>query len=207
MTAIEDAASACRFSLAFANRSPSLIAHFRDRARFARFLSGWQARCFTTAAASLDHPRILRPSCLILDVDLADLNGLELQTQLLARSELSILFCTNRRDVSTSVQAMEARALEFLTKPIRDEALLNAISHAIHQSTIAVTDAENLRTIQARYVRLNTREREVMALVVAGRLNKLIPPTLPEDQCGSPCSHQIYLELIIHSQDLARAHA
>jgi FixJ family two-component response regulator len=140
--------------------------------------AGWRVQCFASAGEFLAGQRTLRPGCLILDVDLPDLNGLELQSRLFPRSELPIIFCTNRRDVSTSVKAMKAGALEFLTKPICGEAMLNAISQAIHQSTIALTDEHNLRALQARYVLLSPREREVMALVVAGRLNKLIAAEL-----------------------------
>jgi FixJ family two-component response regulator len=140
--------------------------------------AGWQVQCFASAGEFLAGPRTFRPSCLILDVELPDMNGLELQARLLPRSELSLIFCTNKQDVSNSVRAMKAGAMEFLIKPICGEVMLNAIAHAIRQSEIILTEDQNLRILQDRYTQLSPREREVMALVAAGRLNKLIAAEL-----------------------------
>jgi FixJ family two-component response regulator len=136
--------------------------------------TGWHAQRFSSAREFLSAPRMSKPGCLILDVNLPDLNGLELQMQLAHRSELPLIFCTDSQDVLTSVQAMKAGASEFLTKPICAEHMLHAIKQAIQTSRLALAKELKLRHLQARYEALSRREREVMALVVAGRLNKIV---------------------------------
>ncbi len=137
--------------------------------------SGWQPEAFASAQEFLSRPRSLVPSCLVLDVSLPGINGLELQNRVAAeRSDMPIIFITGYGDVPTSVQAMKAGAVEFLTKPFRDDVLLSAIGNAIERSRVAICRGVEMRALQDRYASLTPREREVMALVVAGRLNKQI---------------------------------
>jgi FixJ family two-component response regulator len=136
--------------------------------------AGWQPQVFESAQAFLQHPRPSTPSCLVLDVTLPGLNGLELQKQLVDRAEMPIIFITGYGDVPMSVQAMKAGAVEFLTKPFRDEALLEAIRGAIDRSRAALGREGTLRELRERSMALTHREREVMALVVCGLLNKQV---------------------------------
>ncbi len=137
--------------------------------------AGWQPEAFASAQEFLSRPRSLVPSCLVLDVSLPGINGLELQNRVAAeRSDMPIIFITGYGDVPTSVQAMKAGAVEFLTKPFRDDVLLSAIGNAIERSRVAICRGVEMRALQDRYASLTPREREVMALVVAGRLNKQI---------------------------------
>src|SRR4029077_19482074 len=122
----------------------------------------------------LDHPRPNGPCCLVLDVSLPDLNGLELQQRLDDRSQLPILFITGHGDIPMSVRAMKAGATEFLTKPFRADALLDAVRGAIERSTAALSRENELNALRESYAALSRREREVMALVVSGRLNKQV---------------------------------
>ena len=136
--------------------------------------AGWQAQMFESAQGFLDHPRATGPSCLVLDVTLPGLNGLELQRRLADRSEMPIIFITGYGDVPMSVQAMKAGAVEFLTKPFKDEVLLDAIQGAIERSREALRRESAIRTLRDCYATLTPREREVMALVVSGLLNKQV---------------------------------
>jgi FixJ family two-component response regulator len=125
------------------------------------------------------HAREACPCCLILDVTLPDLNGLDLQEQIAAeRAEMPVIFITGYGDVPMTVRAMKAGAVEFLTKPFGDEALLSAIQGAIERSEIALSQAAEMQLLKDRYAALSSREREVFALVVAGRLNKQVGGTL-----------------------------
>ena len=136
---------------------------------------GWRAECFASARDFLAHPRAGTPSCLILDVSLPDLNGLDLQKQLAGeRLDMPIIFITGYGDIPMTVHAMRAGAVEFLTKPFAEDALLGAIRHAIDQSKAKLRDEAELQALRDRYALLSPREREVMALVVAGRLNKQV---------------------------------
>jgi FixJ family two-component response regulator len=114
------------------------------------------------------------PSCLVLDVGLPDLDGLELQRRMASRPELPVIFITGRGDIPMTVQAMRAGAVEFLTKPFRMEALLSAIQGAIERSRASLAQEAGLQNLRDRYESLTTRERQVMALVVRGHLNKQI---------------------------------
>jgi FixJ family two-component response regulator len=109
-----------------------------------------------------------------LDVSLPDLNGLDLQKRIVDRTDMPIIFITGHGDVPMTVQAMKAGAVEFLTKPFDDEVLLNAIRSAIERSQTALGDEANMRVLRECYASLSPREREVMTLVVSGRLNKQI---------------------------------
>lgn len=137
--------------------------------------AGWHPELFASAQEFLAHPRAVAPSCLVLDVGLPDLNGLDLQKRIAGdRTDMPIIFITGCGDVPMTVQAMKAGAIEFLTKPFGDQILLNAIRHAIERSQIALGQEEKIRAIRDSYASLTRREREVMMLVVSGRLNKQV---------------------------------
>ncbi len=136
---------------------------------------GWRPETFASAEEFLSRPRVLAPSCLVLDVILPDLNGLDLQKRVAAeRSDMPIIFISGFGDVPMTVRAMKAGAVEFLTKPLGDDALLSAIRHAIERSHSAIDHEAEIRTLRDRYASLSPREREVMALVVSGLLNKQV---------------------------------
>jgi FixJ family two-component response regulator len=136
---------------------------------------GWQPETFASAEEFLARPRVLVPSCLVLDVSLPDLNGLEVQKLIAAdRIDMPIIFITGHGDVPMTVQAMKAGAVEFLTKPIDDDALLSAIRHAIERSSAALGDEGEMQELRDRYASLTPREREVMKLIVTGMLNKQV---------------------------------
>ena len=135
--------------------------------------AGWEPQTFASAQEFLSRPRVLSPSCLVLDVNLPDLNGLELQKRIADdRIDMPIIFITGYGDVPMTVRAMKAGAVEFLTKPFGEDVLLSAIRSAIDRSCAALGDAEHMRALRDCYTLLSRREREVMALIVAGRLNK-----------------------------------
>ncbi|HZS66865.1 MAG TPA: response regulator [Burkholderiales bacterium] len=137
--------------------------------------AGWQPETFASAQAFLARPRLLAPSCLILDVSLPDLNGLDLQKRIAAdRIDMPIIFITGHGDVPMTVKAMKAGAVEFLTKPFADEVLLSAIRHALECSSIALGHEAEMRALRDCHASLSRREREVMALVVSGLLNKQV---------------------------------
>jgi FixJ family two-component response regulator len=136
--------------------------------------AGLQAETFTSAQEFLSRPQPTAPSCLVLDVTLPGLNGLELQKRLAERTDMPIIFITGHGDVPMSVQAMKAGAVEFLTKPFKDDVLLDAIRGAIELSRAAHRQDSDLRVLRDCYASLTPREREVMALVVSGRLNKQV---------------------------------
>ena len=135
---------------------------------------GWQPKTFASAEEFLAHPRVLTPHCLVLDVSLPDLNGLDLQKLVADRTEMPIIFITGYGDVPMTVRAMKAGAVEFLTKPFEEEALLSAIRHAIERSQTALGNEAEIQVLRDRYALLTPREREVMALVVSGLLNKQV---------------------------------
>jgi FixJ family two-component response regulator len=137
--------------------------------------AGWQPETFASAQEFLSHPRVLAPSCLVLDVGLPDLNGLDLQKRVAVdRTDMPIIFITGYGDVPMTVQAMKAGAVEFLTKPFGDDVLLDAIRHAIERSHIALRHEAQIRALRECHASLSRREREVMALVVSGLLNKQV---------------------------------
>jgi FixJ family two-component response regulator len=137
--------------------------------------AGWHPEIYSSAHAFLARPRPRVPSCLVLDVSLPDLNGLDLQQRIGAdRGDLPIIFITGHGDIPMTVRAMKAGAVEFLTKPFDDEMLLGAIASALDRSRAAQGQHAELQGLRDRYAVLSAREREVMALVVAGLLNKQI---------------------------------
>jgi FixJ family two-component response regulator len=137
--------------------------------------AGWQPETFESAQDFLARPRLLAPSCLILDVAMPGLNGLDLQKRIAAdRHYMPIIFLTGYGDVPMTVQAMKAGAAEFLTKPFSDTVLLDALAKALERSREALDQELQLNALRERYASLSRREREVMALVVAGLLNKQV---------------------------------
>jgi FixJ family two-component response regulator len=136
---------------------------------------GWDVETFSSAQEFLAHLRALAPSCLILDVNLPDLNGLELQSHLAAeRVEIPIIFITGYGDVPMSVRAMKGGAVEFLIKPFGDDVLLGAVTEAVARSRADLDLQAEISDLRGRYASLSRREREVMALVVTGLLNKQV---------------------------------
>lgn len=136
--------------------------------------AGWQPELFASAREFLSRPPIAVPSCLVLDVTLPGLDGLELQRQLADRKEMPIVFITGHGDVPMSVRAMKAGAVEFLTKPFRDDVLLTAIRSAIDRSRVMLRLAAEMLVLRHSYESLTPRERQVMGLVVSGKLNKQV---------------------------------
>jgi FixJ family two-component response regulator len=136
---------------------------------------GWRAETFASAQDFLDRPRVLVPSCLVLDISLPGLNGLDLQERVAReRIDMPIIFITGHGDVSITVRAMKAGAVEFLTKPFSDEVLLGAIRHCLERSKALLAQEAEMAALRERYASLTRREQEVMALVVSGLLNKQV---------------------------------
>lgn len=137
--------------------------------------AGWQPETFASAEEFLSRPRSDGPSCLVLDVSLPNLSGLDLQKLITAdQADMQIIFITGHGDVPMTVQAMKAGAIEFLTKPFDDEVLLAAIRHAIKRSTAMLRDQAEIAELRSGYESLTPREQDVLRLVVAGMLNKQI---------------------------------
>ena len=136
--------------------------------------AGWKSESFASAHEFLSRPRALVPSCLLLDVGLPDINGLDVQQRLAGRNDMPIIFITGHADVAVTVRAMKAGAAEFLTKPCKCDVLLEAVALAVEQSTAALGQEAEMQALRGRYAALSRREREVMGLVVAGRLNKQV---------------------------------
>jgi FixJ family two-component response regulator len=135
----------------------------------------WQPETFASAQEFLDYPRVHVPNCLVLDVSLPGLNGLDLQRIVAGeRTDMPIIFITGHGDVPMTVQAMKAGAVEFLTKPFDDDVLLTAIRAALERSRAALSLEAEMRVLRDRYASLSQRERQVMALVVSGLLNKQV---------------------------------
>jgi FixJ family two-component response regulator len=136
---------------------------------------GWQPETFASAQEFLARPRVTTASCLVLDVNLPDLTGLDLQKRIAAdRIDMPIIFITGYGDVPMTVKAMKAGAVEFLTKPFSDDVLLRAIRNAIDRSQAALDSEAEIRALRECHSSLSRREREVMALVVSGMLNKQV---------------------------------
>lgn len=141
--------------------------------------AGWQPRLFESAQDFLNASRPLVPSCLVLDINLPDLNGLDLQTSIAGdRRNMPIIFITGYGDIPLTVRALKAGAVEFLTKPFNDDVLLKAMADALQSSHASLDEEKNLRTLLEAYRTLTPREQEIMASVVSGRLNKIIAADL-----------------------------
>ncbi|ABA77444.1 putative LuxR family response regulator [Pseudomonas fluorescens Pf0-1] len=137
--------------------------------------SQWQPQLFESAQAFLGQPRSPVPSCLVLDINLPDLNGLDLQATIARRyPDTPIIFITGYGDIPLTVRAMKAGAVEFLTKPFNDDVLLAAIANALEKSRSLLGQEDQLRTLRTAYATLTPREQEVMTKVVAGQMNKMI---------------------------------
>jgi FixJ family two-component response regulator len=136
--------------------------------------AGWQPKSFATAGEFLSYPRFPMPSCLLLDVSLPDLSGLDVQEMLAGQKEVPIIFMTGHGDVPTTVRAMKAGAVEFLVKPFCDDELLRAIPRALEISASALREQARLKLLDSRYSYLSPREREVMERIVSGQLNKQV---------------------------------
>jgi len=136
--------------------------------------TGCHSETFASAEEFLSAPHEQGPCCLVVDVALPGLSGLELQKDLVDRTHMPLIFISGRSDVPISVQAMKAGAIDFLTKPLHDEVVLAAIRQGVERSRIALRDETELRELKTRYESLSPREREVMVLVVAGLLNKQV---------------------------------
>jgi FixJ family two-component response regulator len=138
--------------------------------------AGWQPELFESAQEFLARPPVPVPNCLVLDVNLPDLNGIDLQKVVFAdhRTDTPIIFITGYGDVPTTVEAMKAGAVEFLTKPLSDDVLLAAIEQALERSQAALALESEMQVLRQRYASLSRRQQEVMALVVSGLLNKQV---------------------------------
>ena len=136
--------------------------------------AGWQPETFSSAEEFLSGPRDSAPCCLVLDVTLPGLSGLDLQKALTARTEMPVIFVSSRGDVPTTVQAMKAGAVDFLTKPFNETPLVHAIEVAIERSRAALRLDWEMRALKTSYTSLSARERAVMSLVVSGLLNKQV---------------------------------
>ena len=138
-------------------------------------ISGWRAEAFGSARGFLERPHLPVPSCVVLDLRLPDLSGLELQRRIVAdHSEMPIIFLTGYSDVPIAVQAMKAGAIEFFMKPFDDETLLTAIDRALEASRSRLEHEMEQLALRRRHESLSGREQEVMALVVTGLLNKQV---------------------------------
>jgi len=136
--------------------------------------AGLRSETFASAKEFLAHPRVFAPSCLVLDVGLPDINGLDLQKRMTDRADLPIIFISGYGDVAMTVQAMKAGAVEFLIKPFSDEAVVSAIGNAIERSEAVLRRELEMRPIRIGYASLSRRERQVMDLVASGLLNKQV---------------------------------
>jgi FixJ family two-component response regulator len=137
--------------------------------------AGWHPATFASGQEFLHHPRPASPSCLILDVSLPDLSGLELQKRLAPdRVHMPIIFISGYGDVPTTVRAMKGGAVEFLTKPFKNNVLLEAVRGAIERSLSVLREESEARELKRRFASLTSREHEVMSLVVSGLLNKQV---------------------------------
>jgi FixJ family two-component response regulator len=140
--------------------------------------SGFDAQHFTSASAFLSHRTDDRPACVLLDLRMPDVNGLQLQKTLTDAQALTVVFLTGHADVQTSVAAMKAGAVDFLQKPVEEELLLSAVSRAVERSTAAQAGDRERVGFLGRLARLTPRERQVGALVIQGLLNKQIASEL-----------------------------
>jgi FixJ family two-component response regulator len=135
---------------------------------------GWKAETFSSATDFLSRPRVVAPCCLLLEMTPPGLSGLELQRRLAGRADMPIVFITGHGDVPTTVRAMKAGAFDFLTKPLDHDALVAVIRHALERSRAVLLQESAMQALRARYASLTPRERDVMALVVSGLLNKQV---------------------------------
>ena len=151
----------------------------RSSLKFLISTVGLQVETFDSAETALQELPVEAPSCLVLDVRLRGLSGLDLQHELAARKcQIPIIFITGHGDIPMTVRAMKAGAVEFLTKPFRDQDLLDAIQIALQRDHARREQEKELTKLQRRFDLLTAREREVISLVSAGKLNKQIADQL-----------------------------
>jgi len=156
---------------------------------------GWQPETFSSAQDFLVRSQTPVPSCLVLDISMPGLNGLDLQKRVAAdHPDVPIIFITGYGDVPKTVEAMKAGAVEFLTKPFKDDVLLSAIQQALERSRVALGEQAKIKELRDRYSSLSPREREVMALVVSGLLNKQVGGELGISDHGQGSSRQSHAE-------------
>ena len=136
--------------------------------------AGWKPETFSSAQDFLSRPLATVPSCLVVDVALPGISGLELQARMAGRTDIPIIFVTGHFDVRVTVEAMKAGAFEFLTKPLQDDVVLDAMGHALELSGLAVRRKAEVGVLRDCYASLTRRERDVMRLVVRGHLNKRV---------------------------------
>jgi len=136
--------------------------------------AGYQPKAASSAEEFLARPRFMAPSCLLVELHLPGLTGLGLQRLVSDRTEMPIIFMSKQIDVPATVEAMKGGALEFLTKPLVRDVLLTAIRHAIERSRLSLNHLAQMQALHERYASLTRREKEVMSLVVSGRLNKQV---------------------------------
>jgi FixJ family two-component response regulator len=136
--------------------------------------AGWEPRIAASAEEFLAHERAAVPSCLLTELDLPGSSGLELQKLVADRTEMPIIFMSGRADIQATVQAMKGGAFEFFVKPVLSQVLLDAIRGALERSEAALRQLLQVHALQERYESLSRREREVMRLLVRGRLNKQV---------------------------------
>jgi len=146
----------------------------RDALHGPLLAAGYHPRAAASAEEFLACPRVIAPSCLMVELSLPGMSGLELQRLLLERTELPIIFMAGRSDICAAVQAMKAGACEFLPKPVANAEVLSAVRYAIGRSVAAIDRLLRVHSLQQRYDSLSHREREVMGMVVSGRLNKQV---------------------------------
>lgn len=146
----------------------------RDSLQMLITTAGWRAEVFASAHEFLDREPQFSPSCLVLDMSLPDLSGLEVQQRIADRTDIPIIFITGHGDIPMTVQAMKAGAVEFLTKPFGSHVLLKAIESALERSRTSLAEEASLKAVRLRYESLSARERAVMGLVVRGHLNKQV---------------------------------
>jgi FixJ family two-component response regulator len=149
-------------------------ASVRNSLRLLIEAAGWQPELFDSARAFLARQRISTPSCLLLDSVLPDIDGCDLQKLLADRTDMPIIFITGHGDVPMTIRAMKGGAIDFFTKPLVGDVLLSAIRDAIDRSRAVLSSSDDTRALRDNYASLSPRQREVMALVVVGRLNKQV---------------------------------
>ena len=136
--------------------------------------AGWEPRTAGSAREFLAQERVMTSSCLLVELDLPGSSGLDLQQLVADRTDMPVIFMSSRADIQATVRAMKSGAFEFLTKPVLPEVLLDAIRGALERSQAALRQLIRIHALQERYESLSRREREVMSLLVRGRLNKQV---------------------------------